>query len=493
VYHIAAGATWSDGASVTADDLKATANLHRYAARADADPGYSLIESVEIIDDRTAMVVFSRPHGAWGSLFTRVFRAGRAADGLSDVDTTGPFQLVEWAEGEHVVMQRDSDWWSQIDPLSGSPMGPVQQIKFVFIDDPEEMTDALDDGDVDVISLRADADTVEAVRDIDDVQFTASPGPFWEHLDFNHADPMLSQKWLREAFAHAINRQKLLDRTVRLIDPIAAALDNTVWMTGTKNYQPHFTDRFDPARAGQVLAEHGCVLGEDGVQVCEGQRLSFVWATTDDDPARRDAFESVREDLAAVGIEVVGDFLSPSSFVTKDFLFGSSWQLINFSWRAHPEPLASNPVYFCDDAEGLNVNRYCSAEVADLVRSTDSIVDPERRAEAYNRADSLYLEDLALIPLYQKTNLIAWTTELSGPAPNNSLSTDFWNVASWSGKDSIVVALPAEPIAIDPLSTGDDNANVIMAPLMYGAFGMSPTQETIPVLVDSVDLLHRGN
>jgi peptide/nickel transport system substrate-binding protein len=426
-------------------------------------------------------------------LFTRVFRSGRAGDDIRKADTTGPFQLVEWAEGEHVVLQRDPDWWAQTDPLSGAAAGQVQQIKFVFIDEPEEMTEALEDGEVDVISLRADAGTVEALSDNEDVQFTTSPGPFWEHLDFNHANPLLSQRWLREVFAHAIDRQKLVDRTVRLIDPEATALDNTVYMTGTQRYQPHYADRYDPARAGQILADQGCSLGEDGVQVCEGQRLSFVWATTDDDPARRDAFDSAREDLAAVGIEVKGDFRSPSSFVNRDFLFGDDWQLINFSWRARPEPMAANQVFYCDDAGGLNVNRYCSEEVADLVRSTDNIVDPGRRAEAYNRADSLYLEDLALIPLYQKPNLIAWTSELSGPVPNASVSSDLWNVAAWTGKESIVVALPAEPLEIDPLSTGDDNANVIMAPLMYGAFGMSPTQESIPVLVETVDVLHRGN
>ncbi|HJS71305.1 MAG TPA: ABC transporter substrate-binding protein [Acidimicrobiia bacterium] len=492
VYHLAPEATWSDGAPVTAADLKATANLHRFAGTG-GESGYDLIESVEVVDERTAMVVFSRLHGAWGSLFSRVFRSGHAAGDVTEIDTTGPFQLVEWARGEHVLLQRDPDWWAQTDPMSGSPVGQAQQIEFVFIDDPEELTDALEDGEVDVISLRADTDTIEALSDIEGVRFTTSPGSFWEHLDFNHADPLLSQRWIREVFAHAIDRQKLLDRTVRLIDPEATALDNTVWMTGTKHYRQNFMDRHDPVRAGQMLADHGCGVGEDGIQVCDGQRLSFVWASTDDDPARREAFDSVREDLAAVGIEVIGDFRSPSSFVTRDFLFGDTWQLINFSWRARPEPMAANPVYYCDDAEGLNVNRYCSAAVADLVRSTDSIVDPGRRAEAYNRADSLYLEDLALIPLYQKLNLLAWTAELSGPVPNNSLSTDLWNVAGWSGKDSIVVALPAEPLEIDPLSTSDDNANVIMAPLMYGAFGMSPTQETIPVLVDTVDVLLRGN
>jgi hypothetical protein len=56
-----------------------------------------------------------------------------------------------------------------------------------------------------------------------------------------------------------------------------------------------------------------------------------------------------------------------------------------------------------------------------------------------------------------------------------------------------VVALNSEPLEIDPLSTTDDNANLIMSPLLYGAFGMRPSHERVPVLVDSVDVIGSGS
>lgn len=162
--------------------------------------------------------------------------------------------------------------------------------------------------------------------------------------------------------------------------------------------------------------------------------------------------------------------------------------MINFSWKARPDPAAANANYYCG-GESLNVSRYCSEEVESLIRSTDTIVDPDERAAVYNRADRIYLEDLAVIPLYQKPMMMAWRGELSGPTPNYSFASDLWNVGAWRGQESIVVAIPSEPDTLDPAFLGDDRANLVLGSMLYGAFGMDPAHQTLPVLVDSVELI----
>lgn len=486
IYHVNPQATWSDGDPVTAADFAHTVALGQSGGLAE----YAAVSDVDVLDDETLRVGFSKPFGAWQTLFSRVYRSGQAGD-LARMDTSGPFRFVEWEEGSHLTLESRTDWWAETDPISGDPLGNVTEVTFVFIESREDMVSALGDGEIDVIAARPDAATVESLAGMENVEYTLAPGPYWEHIDFHHDDPMLAQRWVREAFSLAIDREKILDRTVRLLDPAADPLDNTVWMSDSQYYQSHYPDGFDPTRAERILADNGCSRGADGIQVCGDTRMSFLWGTTNDDSARREIFESVREDLATIGIELRPVFRSPSDFVTRDFLFGGPdvWQLLNFSWRARPEPALANPTYLCDDAGSLNVNRYCSEQVEQLIRRTETVVSPERRAALYNRADRLYLEDLAVIPLYQKPTLIAWTSEIDGPEPNQTTSGDLWNVASWSGKSSIVVALPSEPVDLNPLSWDDDSANVILGALLYGAFGMNPAHEQLPVLVDSVDVI----
>lgn len=491
VYHISPTASWSDGDPVTADDFAHTVEVHQDLEIIDTTPRYDLIEAIDVIDDKTFQLNLSSPYGAWETLFDRVYPAGESAGDVVDLPTSGPFEFVGWTEGDQVTVTRDPDWWSSADPISGDRAGDVEAIRFVFIDTLEEMVDALEDGEIDLFSARPDAAALSRLETMESANFTLAPGPFWEHIDFHHDDPMLSRRWLREVFSLAIHREKILDRTVRLLDPTADSLDNTVFMGNSTGYEAHFEDAHDPDRAERVLVDNGCARGEGGVYECDGTRLSFTWASTNDDPVRAEILTSVREDLGAVGIEILADLRTPSDFVTRDFLFGGPdvWQLINFSWRAHPEPMPANSTYFCGSAGDLNVNRYCSDEVEALIRATETIVEPSDRIETYNMADRLYLDDLAVIPLYQKPVLMAWSTELSGPQPNYGFSSDLWNVASWSGKEAIVVALPAEPTEIDPLTRSDESANVILGTLLYGAFGMNPSHEYVPVLVESVEII----
>lgn len=489
LYRLDPDARWSNGTPVTADDFIHT---HELMSSAGA-PGHGAISSVEAIDPATVLVTFESPYGGWQDLFSRILPAGSDLSELVDLPTSGPFTFVDWHPGESVVLERNPEWWADADPLGGEPAGDVNQLTFVFFPDPEEMTEALEDGEVDVIALRPEPDTIAELSGIEEIEIAPAPGPFWEHIGFHHDDPLLSQPWLREAISLAIDRERILDETVRLVDTTTEALDNTIWMQGTPHYEAHFEGLHDPTRAEQLLAENGCEPGENEVMVCDGTPLSFTWASTDDDPARQTIFDLVREDLAGIGIELVGEFVSPSRFVTREFLFGGPdvWQMVNFSWRARPDPAAANPTYYCGGS--LNVTRYCSEDVEALIRQTDITADPEERAELYNRADEIYLADRAVIPLYQKPNLMAWTTEIDGPVPNYTGSEDLWNVGSWAGKESVIVALSEEPAVIDPLSWDEDSANVILGALLYGARGMNPSHEHVPALVESVELLTGGS
>lgn len=489
VYRIAPEARWSDGAPVVAADFVATVASHQDPLASDFSPGYDRIVAVDVIDDKTVRVGLSEKYGPWESLFARLVPAHAETLDLTMLPSTGPFLLDEWTSGDRIVVLRNDDWWSDVDPISGDPLGSMTRIEFVFIPDPDDRVDALLAGDVDLIAARPDQEMVEDLAEADGVEYVLAPGPFWEHIDFQHDDEMLTKPWVREVFELAIDRQKVIDRTMRLIDQDTQALDNTIWMSNTVEYEPHFEDRFDPVAAEQLLVDHGCVR-DGSVYVCGEREMSFVWASTSDDRDRREILDSVSEDLATIGIELVPDLRVPSDFVTREFLFGGPdvWQLVNFSWKAGSDPARGDQTFYCDDSD-LNVNRFCSREVDDMVRAASQEMDPAARAILYNDADRHYLAERALIPLYQKPVLLAWASGLDGPNPNYTTSSDLWNVSSWTGAESLVVALSAEPSGVDILSTADENANIVLSTLLYGAFGMDPALRHVPVLVESVTVV----
>lgn len=489
LYTLSPDARWSDGQPVSAADFVATVDAHQNPLASTRDPAYDVVAAVDEIDPGRVRVALDQPYGAWQGLFSRVLAAH--ADGLEPgvLPSSGPFVFEEWVPGDRIIVERNDSWWSGSDPITGDPAGTVERIEFVFIADTEELVDAVLSGEVDLAAMRPTTEILDQLSLAETVDYEVAPGPFWEHIDFHHEDELLSRDWVRKALDMAIDRQKILTRTIRQLDPTAVALNNTVWMRNTAAYESHYDDAYDPETAEQMLVDHGCTRPEE-IYECDGQPMSFVWMSTNDDPDRQTVFESVSEDLAAIGVELIPQMRSPSAFVNRDVLFGGPdvWQFVNFSWRAGSDPSAADPTYFCGESD-LNVNRYCSQEVAALVDEAATTMDPVERAMRYNEADRRYLEDLAVIPLYQKPELLVWSEDIEGPESNFTISTDLWNVASWTGDTTLIVALPTEPAGLDPLSMTDRSANRVLATMLYGAFGMDPSHQHVPVLIESVQIL----
>ncbi|MEE9178415.1 MAG: ABC transporter substrate-binding protein [Acidimicrobiia bacterium] len=504
VYHIRPEAKWSDDTPVTAGDFVYThevmVDLLNGAA---AGTGHDLITGSEVIDDKTVLFAFSRVYGPWQTLFEVVLPRHVLAGDDSGIPmeralttTSGPFVLHDVVEGDRIILRRNPRYWATNDPLSNSPLGDVGEIHFVYPESVRNMLRDLEDGEIDLINPRPLDWIVDEVGDIEEVTHQLGPGPFWDHIDFNHDDPLLSQKWVREAISLAIDREALLDGTVRTVDPEAPALDSTVWMVDSVNYQSNFEDRYNLEVAEQILLDHFCERGDDDIYSCQGRRMSFVWATTLGDEFRETHFELARATLEAIGVELVGDFMTPSDLFSSEVFFGGPdvWQIINFSWKAAADPHLANSTYFCDGAApngfgALNVNRYCNEDVDSLVRSTDGIADSGQRVRAYIDADTAYLNDLALIPLYQKPAFLAWNTALIGPELNVSRSTDLWNVAAWSGKEIIVIALGSEPESLNPLMLHESDTALVLAAMFSGAFGVDPNLDFKPVLIESAETL----
>ena len=110
--------------------------------------------------------------------------------------------------------------------------------------------------DVDVIKPSPLDWVVEDLNEMTTSTNVVSSGPFWEHIDFNHDDPLLGQDWVREAIALGIDRDTLLDETVRTVGSDTESLDNSIWMTSADAYESHYDDVYDPVRSEQILQDH---------------------------------------------------------------------------------------------------------------------------------------------------------------------------------------------------------------------------------------------
>jgi peptide/nickel transport system substrate-binding protein len=498
-YHIRPEAAWADGTPVTSADFVFTyQTIADPASDIASRDGYQLITGYEVVDEKTVLFAFDEIYAPWQTLFGTILPAhvlqGQPFETAWDDAITmgsGPFTFVEWVPEDRIVLARNPNYW-------GDSQGDVQTVSIVFYPSAAAQADALGDGEVDVIYPEPYVSLMEEVAGTGGVEWVTGVGPVWEYFGFNQDDLRLQQLFVRQAITQGINREAILDAVVRPITPGAELLGNSIWLNGTSHYEDHFNGLFpfDAVAAEGLLTSNGCARGEDEIHVCNGERLSFSWATTSDNEARDLHFELVRADLEAIGIEVTPNFGPTSELLQTANLQGGAdvWQATNLAWVAQPDPAWGNTRFYCqgDALNGfgeLNFLRYCDEEVDVLIRRTDMIIDPVERAATYNQADQLWLAATPMIPMYQRPTLLAWNSAIQGPADNPSHIGPLWNVGDWTGAEEVSFGIGQEPESMNLLepSGTQPGTRFVAAAILEGAFTITPEFEYAPLLVESAE------
>ncbi|MEX1092340.1 MAG: ABC transporter substrate-binding protein, partial [Acidimicrobiia bacterium] len=347
-YNIHPDATWADGEPVTATDFAFTYDtIMNDQLDITSREGYNKMTSYEVVDDKTFLAVFGELYAPWQTMFSAIMPAhvleGQPFNSVWDEMITlgsGPFTMTEWTPTERIVLERNANYWASEERASGQPLGDVQTINIVFLEDSQTQIQALRGQEIDMFYPQPQVSLVEEVDAIEGVEWEAGLGPVWEHVDFNHTDPLLSQKFVRQAIVSGIDRDAIVEAVVRPIAADAVQLNNSVWLNTSSNYEDHMTQYpYDPVAAEAFLTDNGCTRGSDGIYECDGQRLSFNWATTAGNEGRELQFALAQANLAEVGIEVNAAFGPAAEVFADEHFYGDSsvWQIFNFAWVGSPD------------------------------------------------------------------------------------------------------------------------------------------------------------
>lgn len=198
---------------------------------------------------------------------------------------TGPFKFDSWDVGEQVQVSLYEDYWGE--------KGQIETVIFRIIDDPQARTQALQAGTIDGFDLVAPAD----IPSLEDEGFKiVARDPFTIlYLGINHKVEELSDPLVRQAIAHAIDKQALIDQTL----PEGTKLATQFIPDVVDGYNEDVTTyEYDPERAKELLAEAGY---PDGFEV------EFNYPTGVSRPympTPEQVFTNLTDQLAEVGITV---------------------------------------------------------------------------------------------------------------------------------------------------------------------------------------------
>ena len=202
------GVTFHDGTTLTADDVVFTLDRARAEGSTNAQPGlFANIVSAEAVDELTLRVTLDGPDGAflfdmaWGDAV--IVAPESAESNATNPIGTGPFRFANRVEGDRIELVRNDAYWGEAVALEAAT--------FRFISDPNAAFAAMMAGDVDAFPNFPAPETLAQFAA--DPRFSVIVGSTEGEtiLAMNNAQAPLDDIRIRQAIAHAINRQDIID------------------------------------------------------------------------------------------------------------------------------------------------------------------------------------------------------------------------------------------------------------------------------------------
>ena len=373
-FHLHGGVTFHDGTTMDAEDVKFSLDRARAEDSANAQKAlFGAIADVEVVDPTTVKVTLSEPNGnflfnmAWGDA---VIVAPESIENIKTAPVgTGAFKFTNWVQGDNITLDRNADYW-------GTP-AKLDHVTFKFISDPTAAFAAMMAEDVDVFAGFPAPENLPQFEADPRFQVIVGNTEGETILAINNKLPPLDNVKVREAIAHAINRQEIIDGAMfGLGTPIG---------THFAPHHPAYEDltdlsAYDPELSKKLLAEAG---------LAEGFKTTLKLPPPS--YARRGG-EIVAAQLRAVGIETEISNLEWAQWLEQVFK-GKDFGLTIVS---HTEPfdigIYARPDYYF---------QYDNPEFQALITTLDKTTDPEKRTEMLHQAQEIISKDYVNGYLFQ--------------------------------------------------------------------------------------------
>ena len=292
---------------------------------------------------------------------------------------TGPYKMGEWSLGEQITLEANDRYHL------GKPS--VKTVTFLLAGG--SVLTMYENNEIDVAGVGiTDIDRVQDPTSNLNAEYVTGDDLSISYIGFNtQAEPFNDPK-VRQAFAHAIDREKIANVVLKDMLPVAQG----VMMSGLPGHNPESKAlSFDPELATQLLKEskYGGADGLPTVTITEvggGANVGF------DTQAM---VEMWKENL---GIDVEIEQTEAATFF--DDLDSGRLQMFVTGWiMDYPDPEDILDVHFYSQSR-LNNTRYSNPALDALLEQARTEQDVNRRLSLYQQAEQIVIEDAVWVPLY---------------------------------------------------------------------------------------------
>lgn len=375
------------------------------------------VSGIKIINDNQIEIKLSKPFSSFlyilampfGFVFPEEAVTKYGKEMRDKTVGTGPFMLKTVKENEAVIMLRNPNYWKK--DKNGNQLPFLDGVRFSFI---KEMMSALREfkkGNADLI-YRPPLEMMDEIADrqgnlkegYKQYQYQARPSMDVQYYGFLNTGELFKDKKLRQAFCYAVDREKLIDFTLKgggvpahhgIVPPSFSGYNTK----GVKGYS------FDANKARTLMAQAGYP---------DGKGFPELTLNINSGGGRN---EQVAEAVQKMLSENLNIKVNISKMPFHQHLENTESGKFDF-WRAgwiadYPDPenfltLLWSDHLTADIAKGtvyLNTFRFKSPKYDKLFTEALRTVDDKKRNELFRQAEQIAANEAPFLPLYHSKDV----------------------------------------------------------------------------------------
>jgi len=424
------GIRWYDGTELTAEDVEFTYKLMIDPKTPTAYAGdFQTIKEFRVTGRYSFEVFYEKPFARAVATWTSAILPKHALQG-EDLSNTkysrqpmgcGPYKLKEWVENQRVVLEANPDYFE------GKPY--IDQVVYRSVSDQSTQFMELKAHNLDFMGLTPAQYLFQTSGPEWDANYSKYKylAAAYTYLGYNLSHPLFSDKRVRQALAHAIDKREIIkvallgqgEPTIGHYKPDSWAYDHAI-----QDYA------YDPGTALMMLADAGWKReSPTGPLMKDGRPFAFSIITNQGNEQRIKAAAIIQNQLGRIGIQVKVRTIEWATFI-KEFIDQRRFETVLLGWSIPQDPDAFDVWHSSKIAKpGLNFVGYSNPEADALLEEGRHTLDQAKRKPIYDRFQEILHEDQPYCFLYTPYALPIVSARIHGvEAAPAGIS---WNFIHW--------------------------------------------------------------
>ncbi len=392
-FRLRKGVTWHDGKPFTAHDVM-------YTYKVTVDPktptpysgDFKLVRKAEVLDDHTFRVTYDKPFAPALISWSVAVLPRHLLEGEDIVNSplkrkpvgTGPFVFSEWIPGDRVILSGNPNYFE------GRPY--IGRYMMKIIPDTATMFLELKNNSVDLMGLTP----LQYVKQTDYPAFKREFNRYkylafaYTYIGYNLRHGFFKDKRVRQALAHAINKQEIIDgillgQGIEATGPFKP--DMWAYDGDVKRFE------YSPEKALALLKEAGFERGTDGILRRNGRPFEFTILVNQGNVVRIQSAELIQRRLSVIGIAMKIRVLEWATMI-NDFIDKRSFDAVLLGWTIPNDPDLFDIWHSSKQGpKELNFTSFENKEVDELLVKARHTLDRGERKRYLDRIQEVLAEE----------------------------------------------------------------------------------------------------